>query len=173
LRERVYNALQKPNAPLTPAKIQQKLAALRATVRPAFNMELARFNRTFYNSFEQEYADNVGHLPTRYQYNLNKWLGVLNGTLRPVASEGVDNQSFVVSPNPAHDYLDVDLKAANHQFTELTVYNLLGAPVLKQQVEQANSTYRFPLQALQTGQYILVIQIAGQKTTTRKFVVSH
>jgi hypothetical protein len=172
LRERVFNALQKPNAPLTPARIQQKLAAMRAIVRPAFNMELARFNRTFYNSFEQEYAANVAHLPTRYQYNLNKWLGVLNGTLRPVAAESADNQSFVVSPNPAQDYLDVDLKAGKDQFAELTVYNVLGAPVLKRQVEQANSTYRLPLQELQTGQYILAIQTAGQQTTTRKFVVS-
>jgi hypothetical protein len=172
LRERVFNALQKPNAPLTPARIQQKLAAMRAIVRPAFNMELARFNRTFYNSFEQEYAANVAHLPTRYQYNLNKWLGVLNGTFKPIAAESVDNPSFVVSPNPAQDYLDVDLKAGKDQFAELTVYNLLGAPVLKRQVEQANLTYRLPLQELQSGVYILAIQTAGQQTTTREFVVS-
>ncbi len=176
LRDRVYNALQRPNAPLSPARIQRKLEEMRNVIRPAFNMELARFNKTFYNNnpyFDQEYYQNIGHLQTRYQYNLNKWLGVLSGKFAPVKSESVDNQSFTISPNPASDYADIDLTAAKNQFVELTVYNLLGETVLKQNIDHADANYRLPLNALSAGQYILSIQTDGQEMVTRKLSVNH
>jgi hypothetical protein len=176
LRDRVYNALQKPNAPLSPARIQRKLEELRNVIRPAFNMELARFNKTFYNDspyFDEEYNNNIGHLQTRYQYNLNKWLGVLNGRFAPVKAESIDNQSFTIAPNPASNYADINLTAAKNQFVELTVYNLLGEIVLKQNIDNADANYRLSLNALTAGQYILAIQADGQETVTRKLSVTH
>jgi CotH kinase protein/Secretion system C-terminal sorting domain/Fn3 associated len=175
LRDRVYNAFQRPNAPLSPQRIQRKLEELRNVIRPAFNMELARFNKTFYNSspyFDQEYNANVGHLYTRYQYNLNKWLGVLGGKFAPIKSESIDNQSFTIAPNPASNYVDIDLTSAKNQFVELTVYNLLGEMVLKQNIDNADTNYRLSLDALSAGQYMLAIQADGQEMVTRKLSVN-
>jgi CotH kinase protein/Secretion system C-terminal sorting domain len=175
LRDRVYNAFQKPNAPLSPARIQRKLEELKTVLRPAFNMELARFNQTFYNDspyFEEEYNNNIGHLQTRYTYNLNKWLSVLAGRLEPIKSQSIDNQFFTIAPNPASDYADIDLTAAKNQFVELTVYNLLGETVLKQNIDNADTNYRLSLNALSAGPYILAIQANGQEMVTQKLSVN-
>jgi CotH kinase protein/Secretion system C-terminal sorting domain/Fn3 associated len=174
LRDRVYNAFQRPNAPLSPQRIQRKLEEMRSVLRPAFNMELARFNKTFYNNnpyFDQEYNQNVAHLYTRYNYNLNKWLGVLAGRFAPEKSELVEDKSFTVAPNPASDFADIDLTAAKNQFVTLAVYNTLGEAVLKQNVENAAGTYRLALDGLAAGQYILAIQMEDQSTIGRKLSV--
>ena len=76
VRDRVYEAFQKNNGALTVNRISTKLAELKSVIRPVFNMELARFNKTFYNDnpyFDEEYDENMAHLPTRYQYKLDKW----------------------------------------------------------------------------------------------------
>jgi hypothetical protein len=264
VRDRVYEAMQLPNAPLTPARIQTKLEALKTSLYPAFWMELARFNRTLYNNnpyFDEEYNGNVTHLPTRYQYNLNKWLekglahtlspvifsqpsgtvtgevtatnpnhqgivyytvdgsdpmgndGIVNPLAKayssalelktgantvvarvylnsnfgpkakaiytnsaplrhPIKSELADDKSFTIAPNPVYDYVDIDMTAANAQSVELTIYNHLGEPLLKQSVEHATDSYRFALDGLNTGQYILTIQVEGQGRVGRKLIIN-
>jgi CotH kinase protein/Fn3 associated/Secretion system C-terminal sorting domain len=267
VRDRVYEAMQLPNAPLTPSRIQTKLEALKTSLYPAFWMELARFNQTLYNDnpyFDEEYNGNIAHLPTRYQYNLNKWLakglahtlspvifsqpsgnvtsavtatnpnnqGIVyyttNGTdpmgndgvisaiatayldslnlktgvnsvvarvylngewgpkakvtytnsatnlrLRnPIKAEFNDNKSFTIAPNPAYDYVDIDMTAAYTQSVELTIYNQLGEPLLKQSVEHPTDSYRFALDGLNTGPYILTIQVEGQGTIGRKLMIN-
>jgi hypothetical protein len=176
LRDRVYNAFQKPNAPLSSGRIKRKLEEMKNVLRPAFNMELARYNQTFYNNnpyFDEEYNQNIAHLPTRYAYNLNKWLGVLAGRFAPEKTELVDDKSFTVAPNPAFDFVDIDLAAAKNQFVTLSVYNMLGEAVLKQNIENAASTYRLGLDGLAAGQYILTIQTDGQDKIARKLNVNH
>lgn len=88
VRDRVYEAFQKTNGALTIGRISTKLTELKSLIRPVFNMELARFNKTFYNNspyFYEEYDENIAHLPIRYQYNLDKWRekGLIH-TLLPV-----------------------------------------------------------------------------------------
>ena len=76
VRDRVYEAFQKTNGALTVGRIKTKLEELKSVIRPVFGMELARFNKTFYNDnpyFDEEYDENIAHLPIRYQYNLDKW----------------------------------------------------------------------------------------------------
>jgi CotH kinase protein/Secretion system C-terminal sorting domain/Fn3 associated len=175
LRERVYNALLKPNAPLTPLQIRRKLEELKAVLRPAFNMELARYNTTFYNNnpyFDEEYRMNIQHLQPRYHYNLAQWLDVLSGKLAPIPSESMDNQAFTIYPNPAVDYADLDLTAAKNQAVALTVYNVLGEMVLQQTMDHAEASYRLALDGLASGQYILAIQMEGQERITRKLSVT-
>ena len=264
VRDRVYEAMQVPNGALTATRIQTKLEALKTSLYPAFWMELARFNRTLYNNnpyFDEEYNGNLVHLPTRYQYNLNKWLekglahtllpvvfsqpsgvatsdltatnpnnqGIIyytidgsdpmgnDGVINPLAKSYVnalelktgantvvarvylngefgpktkaiytnsaplrrpdkaefnDNKSFTIAPNPAYDYIDIDMTAANEQSVELTIFNNLGEPLLKQSVEHATGFYRFALDGLNTGQYILTIQVEGQATIGRKLVIN-
>jgi hypothetical protein len=107
VRDRVYEAFQKPNGALTLGRITTKLEELKALVKPVFNLELARFNKTFYNDnpyFDEEYGENIAHLPTRYQHNLDKWLekGLVH-TLLPVTfsqpSGTVTTPVLVINPN--------------------------------------------------------------------------
>jgi hypothetical protein len=175
LRERVQNAFQKPNAPLSAARIAQKLAVLRAEVRPVFGMELARFNRTFYNNnpyFDEEYNLNVRHLPTRAQYNLTKWLGVLAAPAFAAEGEIVENQSFILSPNPVTDYATLDLRAAKGEKVELTVFNILGEVVKKEAIAAAPVVHRLSFTGLQRGQYLVTIKTETQGTIGRKVLVA-
>jgi hypothetical protein len=174
LRERVQNAFQKPNAPLSSGRIAQKLAVLRGEVLPVFGMELARFNRTFYNNnpyFDEEYNINVRHLPTRAQYNLTKWLGVLANPAIAIESEIVENQAFIIAPNPVTDYATVDLSTVVGQKVELTIFNILGAVVKKETIERANIVHRLSCTGLERGQYIVTIQTETQGTISRKLFV--
>jgi hypothetical protein len=261
VRDRVYEAIQKPNAALTANRIKAKLEDLKAVIRPVFDLELARFNQNTYSNFDREFSLNVTLLPTRYQFNLNKWLekglahtlspvifsqpsgnvtsvvtaanpnnqgivyyttdgtdpmgndGIVNplakayvnrlelktgantvvarvylngdfgpktkaiytnsASLRPlVKAELDDNKSFTIAPNPAYDYVDIDMTAAHSQSVELTIYNQLGEPLLKQSVEHPTDSYRFALDGLNTGPYILTIQVEGQGTIGRKLMIN-
>jgi CotH kinase protein/Secretion system C-terminal sorting domain/Fn3 associated len=175
LRERVQNAFQKPNAPLSAARVRQKLEALKAEVRPVFGMELARFNRTFYNDnpyFDEEYNLNLRHLPTRAQYNLNKWLGVLAAPAFAGEEEIVDNQAFVISPNPIQDYATLDLSTVKGQKVEFKIFNILGALVKQETIEVANVLHRFSVNGLERGTYIVTIQTESQGTVSRKLLVA-
>jgi hypothetical protein len=90
----------------------------------------------------------------------------------PIKSELADDKSFTIAPNPVYDYVDIDMTAANAQSVELTIYNHLGEPLLKQSVEHATDSYRFALDGLNTGQYILTIQVEGQGRVGRKLIIN-
>jgi hypothetical protein len=265
VRDRVYEALQKSNGALTVPRITTKLTELKNVVRPVFDLELARFNQTFYNNnpyFDAEYNANTTHLPIRYQYNLNKWLekglahtlqpvvlsqpsgnvsvavtatnpnpqgtiyytidgsdpmgndGIisplakiytnqlqlnigsnavvvrvyLNGEFGPKTNanytnslpvpitarlQNVDNQLFMLSPNPANESVGIDLTHANTLPVTLTVYNGLGQPLLVQQVERAQGVYQILLDSFENGVYWIGIQPEGQGMVARKLVVNH
>jgi hypothetical protein len=264
VRDRVYEALQKPNGALTIPRITTKLTELKNIVRPVFDLELSRFNQTFYNDnpyFDEEYNANLEHLPIRYQYNLDKWLekglahtllpvtfsqpsgnvsvevtaanpnnqGIIyytvdgsdpmgnDGVIAPLAKtytnrlqlnlglntvvarvlfngewgpktrasynnsailplafrlENVDNQSFMLSPNPADVSVGVDLTHANGKQVQLTFFNNMGQPLLKQTVERAQGVHQVLLDGLENGQYIIEIQVEGQGTMGRKLVIN-
>jgi HYR domain/Secretion system C-terminal sorting domain/Fn3 associated/Lamin Tail Domain len=88
VRDRVYEAMQKPTGALTAGRLATKLNELRSVLLPAFNMELARFNKTFYNNnpyYDEEFNAEIAYLPTRFSFTLNKWLEKgLTHTLVPV-----------------------------------------------------------------------------------------
>jgi Fn3 associated/CotH kinase protein/Secretion system C-terminal sorting domain len=263
VRDRVYEAIQKPNAALTTARITKKLEDLKMVIRPVFDLELARFNQNTYSSFDREYSLNLTFLPARYQFNLGKWLerglahtlmpvtfsqpsgnvteavtatnpnnkgiiyyttdgsdpmgndGVINSTAkiyagglelkpglntiiarvywngdfgaktnatykntgvatlrRPIQAQLFDNQSFTIAPNPAYDYVDIDMTAANEQSVELIIFNNLGQMLMRQQVEHFEDKYRLSLDGLNAGHYILSIQVDGQDKIARKLMIN-
>ena len=108
VRDRVYEAFQRDSSALTVGRLTTKLNELKGFVKPVFNMELARFNRTFYNDspyFDEEFDENIEHLPIRFQYNLDKWLEKgLKHTLLPVTfnqpSGTVTTPVLATNPNP-------------------------------------------------------------------------
>jgi hypothetical protein len=85
VRDRVYEAFQRPNGALTAARLLTKLNELKAIVRPAWNMDYALFDEAGRSNFDEEFAANTAYLPTRFQFNLDKWLEKgLKHTLLPV-----------------------------------------------------------------------------------------
>jgi uncharacterized protein YoaH (UPF0181 family) len=105
VRDRVYEAFQRPNGALTAARLETKLNELKAVVRPAWNMEYALFDEGLYNNFDQEFAAIIPYLPTRFQYNLDKWTEKgLKHTLLPVTfnqpSGTVTTPVLAINPNP-------------------------------------------------------------------------
>jgi hypothetical protein len=107
VRDRVYDAMQKPTGALTVGRLSTKLNELRSVLLPAFNMELARFNKTFYNNnpyYDQEFNAEIAYLPTRFSFTLNKWLQKgLTHTLVPVTfsqPSGASVSAPVLATNP-------------------------------------------------------------------------
>jgi HYR domain/Secretion system C-terminal sorting domain/Fn3 associated/CotH kinase protein len=107
VRDRVYEAMQKPNGALTAGRLSTKLNELRSVLLPAFNMELARFNKTFYNNnpyYDEEFNSEIAYLPTRFTFTLNKWLEKgLAHTLVPVTfnqPSGTTITTPVLATNP-------------------------------------------------------------------------
>lgn len=106
VRDRVYEAFQKQNGALTVGRITTKLNELKSVIRPVFNMELARFNTTTYNNdpyFDEEFDKNIAHLPTRFQYNLDKWTekGLIHTLLPPTFNQASGTVSTpVLASNP-------------------------------------------------------------------------
>jgi hypothetical protein len=92
--------------------------------------------------------------------------------VRPVKAETADFKRYTIAPNPAYEYVDIDLTAANALNVELVIYNGRGEPLLKKSVQHADSTYRWDLDALDSGQYFLTIQIEGQGVFGRKLLIS-
>jgi hypothetical protein len=270
VRDRVYEAFQKPNGALTVARITAKLNELKTVIRPAFNMELARFNATFYNDnpyFDQEFNAHIAHLPTRFQYNLDKWLskglkhtlspvtfnqssgtvttpvlatnpnanstmyytldgtdpmgndgiisaaaklysnqltlnvGTNNVVARPyansefgpkttatftatvafIAEPAVETQpsvekpkaveAFTVYPNPAKDFMEIDLTTIEGQAVSISVFNTMGRTILTEKIGQAMPFKRINIQNLNAGQYFLSVQAEGQSVVMKRFSV--
>ena len=96
----------------------------------------------------------------------------LQETVRPIKSEMGDYKHYTIAPNPAYEYVDINLTAANALPVELVIYNGRGEPLLKKSVEHADGTYRWDLGALDSGQYFLTIQIEGQGVIGRKLIIN-
>ena len=81
-------------------------------------------------------------------------------------------KQYAVSPNPAHEYFNVDLTPAGNRAVDIQVVSLLGT-VLKQINIEAGSNTRqqIDIEGLEAGQYIIKIQPLGQRMTVRKLVI--
>jgi hypothetical protein len=104
VRDRVYEAFQRPNGALTAARLLTKLNELKAIVRPAWNMDYALFDEAGRSNFDLEFSANTAYLPTRFQFNLDKWLEKgLKHTLLPVTfnqpSGTVTTPVLAINPN--------------------------------------------------------------------------
>ena len=93
-------------------------------------------------------------------------------TVRPIKAEVADFKSYTIAPNPAYEYVDINLTAANALSVELVIYNGRGEPLLKKSIVRADDTYRWDLDALDSGQYFLTIRIEGQGVIGRKLIIN-
>ncbi|MFT3704741.1 MAG: T9SS type A sorting domain-containing protein [Agriterribacter sp.] len=75
-------------------------------------------------------------------------------------------QSIVTYPNPADSYVLLPFNATTNGTIKITVYNVIGKPVLTRQENlfQGKNQIRIPIQQLNKGQYYIDMQFNGERT---------
>jgi uncharacterized repeat protein (TIGR01451 family) len=83
-----------------------------------------------------------------------------------------DLYEFKLFPNPANEYVDVNLFGAEGQRVRLLLVDRMGRLVKEMEVEYASSApHRMELDGVPEGWYVLWIQAAGQKAKALRLVV--
>ncbi|AQG82454.1 hypothetical protein AWR27_11895 [Spirosoma montaniterrae] len=82
-------------------------------------------------------------------------------------------QAFRVFPNPAQQYVDVDLRAAQGQPVRLSLTDAAGKVVQQADVnEPDNQPYRLTVSHLNSGLYLIDIETNGQERVVRRLLIS-
>jgi Secretion system C-terminal sorting domain len=82
-------------------------------------------------------------------------------------------KSYAVFPNPASDYVEIDLlEAPQGKEVEIAIVSLLGKVVYQTKIEALGSkNHQIALDNLENGQYFVRIQAQGKKLVMKKLVV--
>jgi hypothetical protein len=82
------------------------------------------------------------------------------------------NDGVRLFPNPANDYVDVDLKKYAGSQVTITVYNQFGKLLQTAQVERATTApFRLDFGDVATGSYMIRVQAQGKKEVVRKLQI--
>jgi hypothetical protein len=79
-----------------------------------------------------------------------------------------------IYPNPASDFIEVDLKQYEGKKVTLSIYNQVGKLVHTQQIERASATPTYlNLDKQTSGQMLLRVTAEGYREVTKKFVIQN
>ncbi len=82
--------------------------------------------------------------------------------------------NYNIFPNPAHDYVDIDLSEIYGNPVNIHIYSIIGKELYQEKIESAQTApYRINLSQFETGQYMIRIESKGKRPVTRKLVVSY
>jgi hypothetical protein len=89
---------------------------------------------------------------------------------------GIENameQNFTVSPNPAHDRIDVSLKSIAAGQLDISITDILGTERIKKSYEVSSSTQQesIDISSLSPGLYILYLKQGDNMINSRKIIV--
>ena len=76
-------------------------------------------------------------------------------------------------PNPANDYLDLDLTTYKGENVAVFMYNKFGQQVITRQIEQSGSTLRLDVSTQSVGNYLIRITAKGKKDVLKKVNITH
>ncbi len=83
------------------------------------------------------------------------------------------NEGVNIYPNPADDYISVDLRHYEGKTVSLSFYNSVGLMVKKQTIEKAMAApQQVDVQGFATGSYLLRVQSEGKREVTRLFNIA-
>jgi len=83
-----------------------------------------------------------------------------------------DLYEFKLFPNPANEYVDVNLKGVEGQFVRLLLIDRMGRLVKETEIENAPAaTHRIDLARVPEGWYVVWIQAAGRKAKALPLVI--
>ena len=74
-----------------------------------------------------------------------------------------------IYPNPAVDYIEVDIKEFAGSNVTMTLYNQIGVPVISRSIDKTNAgtTEHFDLSLLNNGQYMLRVTAKDKREVTK------
>jgi hypothetical protein len=73
-----------------------------------------------------------------------------------------------IFPNPADEYIDIDLRKYEGKTVNIYLYNAMGVALKKLTIEKATSApQRLDIQEIKTGSYLIRIQAEGKRDVTR------
>jgi hypothetical protein len=79
------------------------------------------------------------------------------------------NTDIGIFPNPAEDYIDIDLRKYEGKTVNIYLYNTVGTVLKKLTVEKTSTApQRLNLQALTTGAYLIRIQAEGKRDVLKQ-----
>jgi hypothetical protein len=104
------------------------------------------------------------------QWGNNRFELILNKTTTGVEdlAQKIANTKLLVYPNPATDVLNIYINNANFKNSEVVVYNISGAEVLK--INMANSNAQINIETLSNGVYFVKVINQNGFNKTVKFV---
>jgi PA14 domain/Secretion system C-terminal sorting domain/Polysaccharide deacetylase len=81
--------------------------------------------------------------------------------------------NYNIFPNPAHDYVDIDLSETYGNTVSIRIFSIIGKELYQEKIESAQTApHRINLYQFETGQYLMRIESKGKRPVTRKLVVS-
>ena len=91
-------------------------------------------------------------------------------TQQPIISVENNLNDIRIYPNPASDYIEVDLKQYEGKKVTLYIYNQVGKIVQMQQIERASA---LDMNRQTSGQMLLRVTAEGRREMTQKFVIQN
>ena len=79
---------------------------------------------------------------------------------------------FMIFPNPATDYVDVDLETVRYRAVELTLTDATGKVLQQRKIESAPiAPVRMTLEGLAAGLYFIRVDSEGKREMVKKLIV--
>ncbi len=133
------------------------------TVRPS----MGGTSTELYTDFDIAPATGDNHYRVKLYYT--------NGTIgysEPILVHFADLIDFTVFPNPASDFVKVNLESVVGRKVDLQVINSLGIPVKIVELDQVYSKYyQIDLRDLKEGHYVLWVILEGHKSKAKQLVI--
>jgi hypothetical protein len=82
--------------------------------------------------------------------------------------ESLVSENINIYPNPAHDYVIVELLTGNINGADITIYDSKGLPLKKINIPGKQQTWVVNMKDLQPGIYLIKVQIDGRITESKK-----
>ena len=76
-------------------------------------------------------------------------------------------------PNPADQEINLDLSKFDTQPIIITIYDVIGRPIVRTQTNGAQDPFRIDLTNIVNGTYNIAVQPSGKRALTRTFIVTH
>jgi len=101
----------------------------------------------------------------------NTRTGAMEDIIGSSNSNNVKNKNISIFPNPAFDYVNVDLPQDYEGYIQISVYDILGKSVLSTQILGHKSIRRIDISSLKKGIYLIVLNKNQELLGTDRFSV--
>lgn len=78
---------------------------------------------------------------------------------------------FTIFPNPASDYVDIDMENIRYRQTKIRILDISGRVVRQESIGIAPIVHRMQLDGLQSGQYFIHIEADGRREVVKKMTI--